>query len=158
VINVTEKKKKKSNEVQDLTDTLKRLQAEFENYKKRTDAEKTNIISLASKDVILKLLPIIDNFELAFKNTENKEEFHKGMEMIYAQLIQMLSEENVKKINTEGKFDPRFHEALMTEESDKEPNTILEEFQKGYTINETVIRHSKVKVARGKNGKNKTNR
>ncbi len=158
MINVTEKKKKKSNEVQDLTDTLKRLQAEFENYKKRTDAEKTNIISLASKDVILKLLPIIDNFELAFKNTENKEEFHKGMEMIYAQLIQMLSEENVKKINTEGKFDPRFHEALMTEESDKEPNTILEEFQKGYTINETVIRHSKVKVARGKNGKNKTNR
>lgn len=155
---MTEKKKKKSNEVQDLTDTLKRLQAEFENYKKRTDAEKTNIISLASKDVILKLLPIIDNFELAFKNTENKEEFHKGMEMIYAQLIQMLSEENVKKINTEGKFDPRFHEALMTEESDKEPNTILEEFQKGYTINETVIRHSKVKVARGKNGKNKTNR
>ena len=133
----------------ELTELLQRVQADFENYKKRTETEKVDIINNASKEVIQKILPIVDNFELALKNTENVEEFKKGMEMIYAQLMDIFHAEGVKTIDCLGKkFDPELHEALIAVDSDEEKNTIIEEFQKGYTLNGKVIRHSKVKVSK----------
>ena len=149
-----EKKKKcacsdKDRKLNEITSTLQRIQAEFENYKKRIETEKAGFIKKASKEIILKMLTIVDNFELALKNKENKDEFVKGMDLIYSQITKMLSDENVRVIETrDKKFDPFLHEAMMSEESEKEKGSILEEFQKGYTLNDAVIRHSKVKVAK----------
>jgi molecular chaperone GrpE len=150
-----EKPKKKLSELElkeqkigELTETLQRLQAEFENYTKRNSAEKSVCIKQASKHIITKLLPILDNFELALKNTENKDEFVKGIEMIFAQIYGALEAEGLKKIDAVDKpFDPYFHEALMQDDKeDIDDNIITEEFQKGYLLNDEVIRPSKVKV------------
>ncbi len=144
-------KKKKKTEVEELKDSLQRLQAEFENYKKRTEKEKGEFVKFAEKNLILDLLTVLDNFELALKNKNNGENFSKGMEMIYAQLFDVLEKKGLKKINAVNRqFDPYVHEALMQEESDKEEGIILEVLQKGYLLNENVLRHSKVKVSKKK--------
>ncbi|MBW2999723.1 nucleotide exchange factor GrpE, partial [Candidatus Woesearchaeota archaeon] len=142
------KKPKEQEKIAELTETLQRVQAEFENYKKRIEKESIEFKQFAAKEVVEKLLPILDNFELALKNTKENEQFLKGMELIYSQFFSTLENLGLKRINCNGKFDPHLHEALMSEQSDKEPGTILEEFQKGYTLNNKVIRHSKVKVAK----------
>lgn len=153
----TEKKSKiideKQAQIDELTDTLKRLQAEFENFKKRIDKEKAEFIGYASCNVISKLLPVLDSFELALKNTTNSEKFAKGVEMIYAQLSSLLRQEGLRKIEAEGKFDPYKHDVLLKEGSDKEEDTILEELQKGYMLKDRVLRHSKVKVSCKKEAK-----
>jgi len=132
----------------ELTDTLKRIQAEFENYKKRTEKEQEDFKKYSDKELIKKLLPIIDNFELAFQNNSKNEDFIKGVELIYSQLFQILEEKGLKSIKAVGeKFDPYKHEALLIEKSNKE-NIVLEELQKGYTLNDRVIRHTKVKVSK----------
>jgi len=141
-------KVKKDDKVKELTETLQRLQAEFENSQKRLEKEKQDFLQFAKKDMITKILPILDNFELALKNTDNKEEFQKGIELIYAELYSMLEKEGIKKIEAKGKFDPHQHEALMAEESDKEKGTIIQELQKGYLLNDKVLRTAKVKVAK----------
>ena len=134
--------------IEELTDTLKRLQAEFENFKKRIDREKTEFVKYAHADVIEKMLPMLDSFEIALKNTNDKEKFVEGMKMIYAQLYSTLEAEGLKPIKAAGeKFDPYRHEVLMKEESNKPEDTILEEFQKGYMLNDKVLRHSKVKIS-----------
>ncbi len=143
-----EKKDSKDEKIKELTELLQRLQAEFENSMKRMEREKYDFLQFAKKDVITKLLPILDNFELALKNTENKEEFQKGVELIYAELYSMLENEGVRKIEAVGKFDHYKHEALLSEEADKEKGTILEELQKGYLLHDKVIRTAKVKVAK----------
>ncbi len=132
----------------ELTESIQRLQAEFENYKKRTEKQNQEFIKFANKELILTILPLLDNFELALKNTENKDEFVKGMKLIYTQLIILLEEQGLKSIETKGKiFDPYLHEALMQgKDKTQQDNIILEEFQKGYTLNNQVIRPSKVKV------------
>ncbi len=132
----------------EMTEMVKRVQADFENYKKRTDKEKEEFSKYACKKIILELLPIMDHFDLAIKHKENKEEFVKGMEMIYAQIYSMLEKEGVKAIKSEGeKFDPLKHEAMMQDkQEDREDDEIVEEFQKGYTLHDQVIRPSKVKV------------
>ena len=134
--------------IKELTETTKRVQADFENYKKRIEGEKQEFIQQANADLLKKLLNIIDNFELALKNEQHPEDFAKGFELIYAQLRELLTQEGVKEIETEGKqFDPYLHEAMITGSDDtKKDNEILEEFQKGYTIKNNVLRHSKVKV------------
>lgn len=133
---------------EELTDTLKRLQAEFENYKKRVDREKTEFVKYAHADVIERMLPVLDSFEIALKNTTDKEKFVEGIKIIYAQLYSVLEAEGLKPIKATGeKFDPYKHEVLMKQESDKPDDTILEEFQKGYMLNDRVLRHSKVKVS-----------
>ena len=134
--------KKENKEVKELTDDLKRVQAEFINYKSRTEKELANSISLGKELMVEKLLTIIDNFELALNNTKDK-----GIEMIYAQLIDILEKEGLKEIECKT-FDPNIHEALLSEESDKPENTILEVLQKGYMFNDKVIRVAKVKVAK----------
>jgi molecular chaperone GrpE len=131
----------------DLTLHLQRLQAEFENFQKRNAANSQRFVKLANKELIKKLLPILDNFQLAFQNKESKE-FIKGMELIYSSFSLILEENGLKKINTEGKFNPYKHEVLLTEESEEEPETILQELQSGFALNGEVIRSAKVKVSK----------
>jgi len=137
----------KDQKIAELTDTLQRLQAEFENYKKYVEKSKTDFVKYAQSDIIEKLLPILDSFELALKNT-SKEEFIKGIELIYSQLYSLLEKQGLKKIQAKGKLDPHLHEVLLKEECDKEEDTILEELQKGYMLGDKVLRHSKVKVSK----------
>ena len=138
----------KDKTIEELTDTLKRLQAEFENYKKRVEREKVEFAKYAHAQLISEILPVIDSFELALKNTNDKEKFADGVKMIYAQLFSMLEDQGLRPIQASGeKFDPYKHEVLMKEESEKPEGTILEEFQKGYLLHDKVLRFSKVKVS-----------
>ena len=146
---MTAKKPKKEDKVKELTETVQRLQADFENYKKRTEKEKQEFVKYACQNIVLDLLPILDNFELALQHTKNQEEFVKGIELVYANFIDVLEKKGLKQINSINKeFNPVIHEALMQEKSKESPGTIIEEFQKGYMINDKVIRPTKVKVAK----------
>lgn len=129
-------------------DTLKRLQAEFDNYSKRVEKENNDFRKYVKSELIKKLLPTLDSFEIALRNHQDKEKFMKGIEMIYAQLFQVLEDEGLRKIDSLGKkLDPFFHEVLMTEhDSKKEEDIITEELQKGYMLSDKVLRYSKVKV------------
>jgi len=140
--------KRKEDELKEHVETMQRLQAEFENYCKRVEKESHAFKRYAKGELIKKLLPILDSFELAFRNNQDKEKFMKGIEMIYAQLFQTLEDEGLRKIEALGKkFDPYFHEVLMTEhDKEKEEDIVTEELQKGYIINEAVLRYSKVKI------------
>lgn len=132
-------------ETNELIDTIKRIQAEFENYKKRVEREKSEFVKFANEELIKKLLPLLDSFEQALKSTADKEKFVKGVELIYAQAFSTLEQEGLKKIEAVGKkFDPYKHEALLKEKSEKE--AIIEEMQAGYQLNGKVIRTSKVKI------------
>ena len=146
---VEEKKyDEKDQKIEELTDTLKRLQAEFENYKKWNAKEKIDFAKYANAGIIAEMLPVLDSFEIALKNTAEKEKFAEGIKMIYAQLYSALEAEGLRPINTAGeKFDPYKHEVLLKEESDKPEGAILEEFQKGYLLNDKILRFSKVKVS-----------
>ncbi|MBW2991370.1 nucleotide exchange factor GrpE [Candidatus Woesearchaeota archaeon] len=145
------KKEDKEAKIKELTETLQRVQAEFENYKKRCEKDMSNFAKCANQELMKKLLAFIDDFELALKNCRAKDDFYKGIELIYSHLIEALHSQGLKHIEcVDKKFDPYYHEALLTEESDKEENTVLEEMQKGYVLNDKVIRHSKVKVAKRK--------
>ena len=136
-------------EYREIKELLQRNHAEFQNYKKRIEEDKKRFVQLSNEELIKKILPIIDNLELALNNTDNKEEFVKGIEMIYSQLLQVLEDEGLQKIPATGKFNPELHEALLVQESnEKEPNTITEELQKGYKLNNKVVRHSKVKITK----------
>jgi molecular chaperone GrpE len=146
---------KQKSEVQELTDTLQRLQAEFENYKKRVDKENAQLIKNANSNLIKELLPVLDSFELAIKNSNGNDnpeimKFKKGMELIYAQLHTILEDNGLRIIDIKDKrFDPYKHEVLMVKElTDKEDDIILQEFQKGYMLNDIVLRHSKVMISR----------
>ncbi len=140
---------KKQVQIDELTNDLKRVQAEFENYKKRTDKENVKLCDYNKADIIKKLLTVLDSFEMALNNTEDHKEFVKGVELIYSQLYTLMKDEGLQYIDTAGKkFDPYMHDVMLSEKSEKEDNTILEELQKGYKFKEFVIRHSKVKVAK----------
>lgn len=139
----------------ELTDTLKRLQAEFENYKKRQDKENMQLIKNSNAALIKNILPVLDSFELAIKNSNGEGEeinkFKKGLEMIYAQLFSVLKEQGLRIIETkDNKFDPYKHDVLMVKETDGEEGVILQEFQKGYMLNDIVIRHAKVMITKHK--------
>ncbi|MBR9703310.1 nucleotide exchange factor GrpE [Candidatus Woesearchaeota archaeon] len=136
----------------ELLEALQRLQAEFENYKKRMDAEQVRSRELATEGVITELIPIIDNFSIALRSHENKEdEFYKGIEIIYAQILELFKTNDVETIDCSGKFDPRLHEAMLTQEdTDKEENTIIEVLQEGYSMKGKVLRHAKVSVSKVK--------
>ena len=143
-----------------MTELAKRTQATFENYRKQTEKRIEDIRQFASKDCIMQLLPIIDNFKLAIdtakktpqQNSPNSnQELLKGIELIYTQLHELLENNNVKPIETVGqKFNPHLHEALMKTPSDLPENTIIEEFQRGYIMHDRVIRTARVKISSGK--------
>lgn len=146
--NLKKELEQKNKSIEELTDTLKRLQAEFENYKKRVEKEKAEFVKYAHADVAANVLPLLDSFEIALKNTNDSQKFIEGVKIIYAQLYSVLEDEGLKPIEAIGKqFDPYKHEVLLKEESDKPEGTILEEFQKGYMLNDKVLRFSKVKVS-----------
>lgn len=147
---------KKATKEEELTNLLKKVQADFENYKKRVEKERAEFAQYAAEEFTKSLLPLLDSFELALKNCSDKKDFIKGIELIYAQFTSLLESNGIKKIDALGKkFDPYYHEALLKEESDKEDGVILEELQKGYMFKDHVLRYSKVKIA--KNGNNKAN-
>ena len=141
-------------QITELTDTLKRLQAEFENYKKRVDKEHASNVKNSNAEIIKELLAVLDSFELALKGNgtcENPEiaKFRKGLELIYAQLYSILEDDGLKIIDTKNKkFDPYKHEVLMVKECSEPDELILQEFQKGYMLNDIIIRHSKVMIAK----------
>ncbi|MBI4453386.1 nucleotide exchange factor GrpE [Candidatus Woesearchaeota archaeon] len=150
----------KEQNLKELTELLQRLQAEFENYKKRVDKEKQEFCKLANAEFVSKLLPILDSFEMAFKTKDKEEDFIKGVELIYSQLFDVLEKQGLRPITALGRrFDPYFHEALLLQESDKEDNIVLEELQKGYMFNNKLIRTSKVKISKkiNKMNENKIN-
>ncbi len=142
----------KIKQIEDLTDTFKRLAAEFENYKKRVDKDTIQMMKYSCAGFIEKLLPVLDGFELALKNAKEHDTFVQGMRMIYGQLMSVLQAQGLRPIEALGKkFDPYYHEVLQKEPSDKEEDIVIEEFQKGYMLFERVIRHSKVKISEKEN-------
>ena len=146
------KKDKKDEKIEELTDRLTRQMAEFDNFRKRTEKEKSQMYEIGAKDIIEKILPVVDNFErgiAAVPEEEKSNPFAEGMEKIYKQLMTTLEEIGVKPIEAVGQeFDPDFHNAVMhVEDEEVGENIITEEFQKGYLYRDSVVRHSIVKVA-----------
>ena len=146
------KKDKKDEKIDELTDRLTRQMAEFDNFRKRTEKEKSQMYEIGAKDIIEKILPVVDNFERGLASMPEEEKatpFAEGMEKIYKQLMTTLESIDVKPIEAVGKeFDPDFHNAVMhVEDEELGENIIAEEFQKGYTYRDSVVRHSMVKVA-----------
>lgn len=146
------KKDKKDEQIADLTDKLTRQMAEFDNYRKRTEKEKSAMYEIGAKDVIEKILDVVDNFERGLQSVaeEQKEDpFVQGMDKIYKQLMTTLEGIGVKPIEAVGKeFDPNFHNAVMhVEDENLGENIVAEDFKKGYMYRDSVVRHSMVKVA-----------
>ena len=150
------KKDKKDKQIEDLTaqldDLRKRNLAEFENFRKRTEKEKSTMFDMGAKSVLEKLLPIIDNFERGFAGLSEEQmsdPFVSGMDMVYKQLVKALADMGVEPIEAVGKpFDPNLHNAVMhVEDENRGENTVAQEFQKGYLYHGSVVRHSMVQVA-----------
>jgi len=146
------KKKEKDKfeqQIEDLTDRLKRSMAEFDNYRKRTEKEKSSMYIIGAKDIVEKILPVVDNFERGLAQAPEDDPFAEGMKMIYKQMMTAFDEMGVKPIEAVGKdFDPNLHNAVMhVEDESVGENIVVEEFQKGYTYKDFVVRHSMVKVA-----------
>ncbi len=138
-------------EKDELQQKLLRVQADFENFRKRTKKERENDLKYKSQDIALELLPVVDNFERALQVEMEEEAARKlveGMEMIYRQLLQALQNAGIEEIKAEGEpFDPHYHQAVMqVKEEDKESNIVLEVLQKGYLLKDRVIRPAMVKV------------
>ena len=143
---------KKDEEIADLKDKLLRQQAEFINFRNRTEKEKSQMFEVGAKSMLEKMLPTIDNFErgLAMLTDEQKQEpFAQGMEKTYRQMLAALESAGVKQIEAVGQpFDPNLHNAVMHVEDDSVgENIVVEDFQKGYMYRDSVLRHSMVKVA-----------
>ena len=148
----SKKKDKKDEKIEELTDKLTRQMAEIDNFRKRTEKEKSQMYEIGAKDIIEKILPVVDNFERgldAVKEEEKEDPFVQGMEKVYKHLVTTLEGIEVKPIEAVGQpFDPNFHNAVMhVEDENFGENIVAEEFQKGYTYRDSVVRHSMVKVA-----------
>lgn len=146
-----EKKDKKDLKIEELNDRLIRTMAEFDNFRKRSEKEKAQMFEIGARDIIEKILPVIDNFERGLGTISEEERegaFAQGIEKIYKQMFTALADAGLKPIDAVGKpFDPNFHNAVMhAEDPEQGENLVAEEFQKGYLYKETVIRHSMVKV------------
>ena len=138
--------------VKELEDMRVRQLAEFENFRKRSEKEKSQMFEVGAKSVIEKILPVMDNFERGLQGVPEEEKdapFVKGVEMVYKQMLTAFEEMGVKPIEAVGQpFDPNFHNAVMhVEDENFGENIVAEEFQKGYTYRDSVVRHSMVKVA-----------
>ncbi len=143
---------KKDKQIGELNDKYRRLFAEFDNYRKRTEVEKTGMFGEGEKTVLLKVLPLIDNFERALQNVPEEEKdsaFVDGIEKIYRSFLDLMKGLGVEPIEAVGKeFDANLHNAVMhVEDEEAGENTVVEEFQKGYMFRDKVLRYSMVKVA-----------
>ncbi len=146
-----EKKDKKDEKIEELNDRLIRQIAEFDNFRKRTEKEKSQMFEIGAKDIVEKILPVVDNFERGLATVpeaERESAFVQGIELVYKQLMKALEDAGVKPIEAVGKeFDPNFHNAVMhAEDENFGENIVSEEFQKGYLYRDSVVRHSMVKV------------
>jgi len=140
------------NEISDLKDKLLRKAAEFENYKRRVENEQSNLVKYSAESFIIKLLPIVDDFERSLKHIEDSNEpdsIKKGIELVYNKLTKLLDEQGVKKIDSVGKpFNVDYHDALMQKKVENvKPHTVVEEIEAGYIYKDRVIRHAKVIVS-----------
>ncbi len=148
------KLKEEADKAKELSDNILRLQADFENTRKRLERERQEFVKFANEGIILELLNILDDLERSVNLAETQKQdltgFLKGVEMILAHLYEMLKEYGVKPIESVGKlFDPHYHEALLqVEDKDLPEHTVVEELQKGYLLNERVVRTAKVKVSK----------
>lgn len=142
-------KDKYEQQIEELTDRLKRSMAEFDNFRKRTEKEKASMYIIGAREIVEKILPVVDNFERGLAQAAEGDAFADGMKMIYKQLMTTLDELGVKPIEAVGKeFDPNFHNAVMhVDDETVGDNMVVEELQKGYTYKDFVVRHSMVKVA-----------
>ena len=140
-----------SRELHDARDRYLRTLADFENYRKRADREKAEFFKYALAGAIKDLLPVLDNFDRALEHAEEGDDFHKGVLLIYKQLFDVLQRHGLKPIDQSGvRFDPNFHEAVVTEEDPSVPaQTVSAIMQKGYTLNDRLLRPALVKVAVG---------
>jgi len=149
--NKTDELTEARNRIDLLTDKLLRTAAEFENYKKRNNAEKAELLLYANEKLIRELLPVLDDFERAFvsyKEDSNATALYKGTILIYEKLRAVLEKQGLKEIESDGReFDVKYHDAVLQQISEQPPNTILETVEKGYTLRDRVIRHAKVIVS-----------
>ena len=146
------KKDKKDEKIEELTDRVKRQMAEFDNFRKRTEKEKASMYEIGAREIIEKILPVVDNFErglAAVPEEEKDSPFADGMTKIYKQMMAVFEEMGVKAIDAVGEeFNPDYHNAVMhVEDEEAGENVVVEEFQKGYLYKDHVVRHSMVKVA-----------
>ena len=149
-----EKLEESENQAKELEDKLLRVAADFDNFKKRTAREFENLAKFANENIISKLTDTLDNFQRALdhaKNSTDFDNFHRGVELIYDSLREVLEKEGLKPIKTIGEtFDPNFHEAVSQRESDEHPEGIItDEISKGYILNDRVIKAPKVIVSTG---------
>ena len=147
-----EKKDPKDEKIAELTDRMQRTMAEFDNFRKRTEKEKAAMYEIGAKDIIEKILPVLDNFERGLTTVPEEEKenpFVQGMDKIYKQFVKTLEDIGVKPMDAAGKpFDPNFHNAVMhVEDEELGENIVAEELQKGYTYRDSVVRPAMVKVA-----------
>ena len=148
-----EKKDKKDEKIEELNDRLMRQMAEFDNFRKRSEREKSQMFEIGAKDIVERILPVVDNMERGLATVPAEEleanAFAQGMEKVYKQFMTVLEAAGVKPIEAVGnEFNPDFHNAVMHVEDDSVgENIVVEEFQKGYMYRESVVRHSMVKVA-----------
>lgn len=145
------KKDKKDEQIEELNDRLKRQMAEFENFRKRSEKEKSQMFDMGAKTIVEKILPVIDNFErglAAVPDDKKDDPFITGMDKVYKQMLTELDAAGVKPIECVGQeFDPDFHNAVMQVENDElESGTVAQELQKGYMYKDSVVRHSMVSV------------
>lgn len=151
--NPKESLKELKKQLEECKDGWLRSQADFDNYRKRTEAQRVELMAFASRETLEKMLPILDHFELAIKHTPDnmkENEWTKGIFHIKKHFEEILSSEGLKKIPETGKFDPNLHEAISHEPSELEEDEIIETLQSGYMLGEKVIRPAKVRVANGK--------
>ena len=146
------KKDKMEEKIEELEDRVKRQMAEFDNFRKRTEKEKSHMYEVGARDVIEKILPVVDNFERGLASVPEDQKENPvivGMDKIYSQLMTTLTDLGVEPIEAVGgEFDPNYHNAVMhVEDEELGENVVAEEFQKGYMYKDTVIRHSMVKAA-----------
>lgn len=143
-------------EIDDLKDKLLRKAAEFDNYKRRTENDQLNLLKYAAENFIIKLLPVVDDFERSLQHingTTDADKIKQGIQLVYDKLLKTLEDQGVKKINSKGQpFDVNFHEAIMQRPDDSvKPHTVLDEIESGYMYKDRVIRHSKVIVSEDTN-------
>ncbi len=135
--------------IEEMNNKLLRLQADFLNYKSRTEKEKVKYYNDAIEDLVCEMLPILDNFERALENLDSDENLSQGVEMILNQFRNLLNKYGVEEIDALGKkFDPNLHHGVTTEESDEKEDTVIEVFQKGYKLKNKIIRPSMVKISK----------
>ena len=146
---IEDEKENKDLEYDDLKDKFMRLQADFTNFKRRTEEEKKGYIELGVKKIANDLLPVIDNFDRAIETIDKKDSTYDGIEMIRDQLIEVLKKEGIVEMEALGKeFDPTYHHAVLAEDSDEyESGVVIEVLQKGYLIEDKTLRPAMVKVS-----------